>query len=42
MSRENSPRVRDRARALGVGHVVDKPFDLLAMAALVLGPAAAR
>lgn len=31
--------LRERARALGVAHVVDKPFDLDSMASLIIGSA---
>jgi DNA-binding NtrC family response regulator len=37
-----TPDLRDQAHAIGVAHMVDKPFDLDEMAALVLGPAASR
>jgi CheY-like chemotaxis protein len=39
MTAFGTPELRERARALGVAHVVDKPFDLESMAALILGPA---
>lgn len=39
MTAFGTPELRDRARALGVAHVVDKPFDLDQMTRLILGPA---
>jgi DNA-binding NtrC family response regulator len=39
MTAFGTPELQQRARALGVSHVIDKPFDLDRMAGLILGPA---
>lgn len=42
MTAFGTPELHERAHALGVAHVVDKPFDLDSMTSLILGPATAH